>query len=57
MTPLPSWLETQLRCPQTGVKLVQETRDGRPVYVARPEGGEPRVYEIDNGVPVLLPRQ
>lgn len=56
MTRVPSWLEEHLQCPQTGVPLVEEIHEGRAVYVARPGGGDPLYYDIDNGVPVLLPQ-
>ncbi|HLR57865.1 MAG TPA: hypothetical protein VK098_06765 [Beutenbergiaceae bacterium] len=56
MATLPTWLEESLQCPVTGEKLTRETADGRPVYVARPDGGEPVQYAIDNGVPVLVPK-
>ncbi len=55
MVALPNWLEESLQCPVTGEKLTRETAGGRPVYVARPDGGEPVQYDIDNGVPVLVP--
>lgn len=54
MASLPSWLEEQLQCPVTGVRLTRETVAGRQVYAARGEGMEPIYYEIDNGVPILL---
>ncbi len=54
MAALPTWLEENLQCPVTGEKLTKETSDGRHVYVARPEGGDPVYYDIDNGVPILL---
>lgn len=57
MTQLPNWLRAQLRCPQSGMPLLDEERDGQPVLVARPAGETPLVYEIDNGVPVLLPQR
>lgn len=55
MTELPQWLKDSLRCPRTGVPLVEEPADGGARLIARPEGGEPIRYEVDNGVPILLP--
>ncbi len=57
MTQIPNWLSEQLRCPQTGLPLTEEIRDGRPVLVAKPEGADELVYEIDSGVPILLPQR
>ena len=57
MSPLPTWLEQRLQCPATGAPLEKQTREGAAVYVARPDGGEPVYYEIDNGVPVLVPHK
>lgn len=56
MTQLPPWLGERLRCPQTGAALAEESRAGVAVYVARPEGKAPIYYEVDNGVPILLPQ-
>lgn len=56
MTSLPQWLKDSLRCPSTGLPLEAGTFEGRAVLVARPEGQEALYYEIDNGVPILLPR-
>lgn len=57
MSTIPSWLKNQLRCPVTGVELVEETEADGSVLVARPQGQEPIYYQVDNGVPVLLPER
>lgn len=55
MKDLPAWLAESLRCPRTGVPLEVEVIDGRSVLVGYPGGEEPVRYEIENGVPILLP--
>lgn len=55
MTSLPPWLKDSLRCPSTGLPLEVGSLEGREVLIARPEGHGPLSYEIDNGVPILLP--
>jgi len=54
---LPAWLEKRLRCPATGATLQPETRDGYPVYVAYPEEGPQRVYDVVDGVPNFVSEQ